>query len=59
MKMLLTNEERLQDMGRDMAVTTIDNILVDIRCVTGKMQELISDIHGIPIVDIGEDEAEE
>ncbi len=31
MKMLLTNDERLNDMGRDMATVTIDNILLDIR----------------------------
>ncbi len=27
--MLLTNDERLNDMGRDMATVTIDNILLD------------------------------
>ncbi len=31
LKMLLTNDERLNDMGRDMATVTIDNVLVDIR----------------------------
>jgi hypothetical protein len=31
MKMLLTNDERLNDMGREMATVTIDNILLDIR----------------------------
>ena len=35
MKMLLTNDERLNDMGRDMAVVTIDNILMDIRATQG------------------------
>ncbi len=59
MKMLLTNEERLQDIGRDMATTTIDAILVDIRFVTAKMQEMVDAIHGIPIVDVGEEEPEE
>ena len=59
MKMLLTNEERLQDMGRDMATTTIDGILVDIRVITAKMQEMVDAIHGIPIVDIGEEAAED
>ncbi|MDR1613554.1 MAG: hypothetical protein LBT97_12350 [Planctomycetota bacterium] len=31
LKMFLTNDERLDDMGRDMATVTIDNILLDIR----------------------------
>ncbi len=31
LKMLLTNDERLNDMGRDMGIVTIDNVLVDIR----------------------------
>ena len=57
MKMLLTNEERLQDMGRDMATTTIDGILVDIRFAAAKVQEIASGIHGIPIIiDDGKEE---
>ncbi len=59
MKMLLTNEERLQDMGRDMATTTIDGILVDIRFVAAKLQKVADALNGIPIVDVGEDEPEE
>lgn len=31
LKMLLTNDERVNDMGRDMATVTIDNVLLDIR----------------------------
>lgn len=37
LKMLLTNDERLNDMGRDMATVTIDNVLLDIR----KTQDLL------------------
>ncbi len=56
MKMLLTNEERLQDIGRDMATTTIDNVLVDIRFSVAKLRDLVDNIHGIHLGDIGEDE---
>jgi len=59
MKMLLTNEERLQDMGRDMAAATIDGVLVDIRFVTAKMREIADALNGIPIMDAGEEESEE
>jgi hypothetical protein len=59
MKILLTNEERLQDMGRDMATTTIDGILVDIRFSTGRLREMVDAIHGIPIDDVDGDESEE
>ena len=59
MKMLLTNEERLQDMGRDMATTTIDGILVDIRFAVGRLKEMVDAIHGIPIDDVDEPEESE
>lgn len=59
MKMLLTNDERLNDMGRDMATTTIDNVLVDIRFSVAGMRELVDHLHGLHIGDIGEDEDEQ
>lgn len=55
MKMLLTNDERLQDIGRDMATVTIDNVLVDIRFSVANLRELVEAIHGIHVGDIGED----
>ena len=41
LKMTLTNDERLNDMGRDMAVATIDGTLVDIRATQAKLLELV------------------
>jgi hypothetical protein len=40
LKMTLTNDERLNDIGRDMGVATIDNTLVDIRATQAKLLEL-------------------
>ena len=45
MKMLLTNTERLDDMGRGMGEATIDGILVDIRVSTAKLKELVDIVH--------------
>ena len=41
LKMFLTNDERLDDMGREMGVTTIDGVLVDIRATQAKLLELV------------------
>ena len=41
LKMTLTNDERLNDMGRDMGVATIDATLVDIRATQAKLLELV------------------
>ncbi len=41
LKMTLTNDERLNDMGREMGVATIDGTLVDIRAAQAKLLELI------------------
>ena len=41
LKMTLTNEERLQDMGREMGVATIEGTLVDIRATQAKLLELV------------------
>ncbi len=41
LKMTLTNDERLEDMGREMGVATIDGILVDIRMTQAKLLELV------------------
>jgi hypothetical protein len=54
MKMLLTNAERLQDMGRDMAMACIDGILADIRFTVEKLEELIDFLTGVPITGISE-----
>lgn len=42
LKMLLTNTERLQDMGRDMAVVTIDNTLIDIRASLDLLKQMLA-----------------
>ena len=44
MKMLLTNKERLADMG-GMGEATIDGILVDIRATSAKLRGLIEIVH--------------
>lgn len=44
LKMLLTNDERLNDIGRDMALTTIDAALVDIRIAAAKAVEVVDAI---------------
>lgn len=41
LKMMLTNDERLHDMGREMGVATIDGTLVDIRATQAKLLELV------------------
>ncbi len=41
LKMTLTNDERLNDMGREMGVATIDGTLVDIRAAQAKLLELM------------------
>lgn len=41
LKMTLTNDERLNDMGREMGVATIDGTLVDIRFAQAKLLELV------------------
>ena len=41
LKMTLTNDELLQDMGREMGVATIDGTLVDIRAAQAKLLELV------------------
>lgn len=42
LKMLLTNDERLQDMGRDFAIVTIDGVLVDIRMTQALLKETVA-----------------
>jgi len=46
MKMLLTNDERLNDMGRDMATVTIDNILLDIRATQDLLKKEVMGVLG-------------
>ena len=41
LKMTLTNDERLNDIGREMGVATIDDTLVDIRATQAKLLELV------------------
>ncbi len=41
LKMLLTNDERLDDMGREMGVATIDGALVDIRATQALLLDLV------------------
>ena len=41
LKMTLTNDERLQDIGREMGLVTIDGILVDIRITQAHLRELV------------------
>lgn len=41
LKMTLTNDERLQDMGREMGLVTIDGILVDIRVTQANLRKLV------------------
>jgi hypothetical protein len=47
MKMLLTNDERLNDMGRDMAAVTIDGVLVDIRATMANLRALVAERIGV------------
>lgn len=47
MKMLLTNDERLSDMGRDMATVTIDAVLVDIRIAMDLLKTAVEGSLGI------------
>lgn len=44
MKMLLTNKEKLDDMGGGMGEATIDGVLVDIRATNAKLRELVEAI---------------
>ncbi len=41
LKMFLKNDERLNDMGREMGVATIDGALVDIRATQAKLLKLV------------------
>jgi hypothetical protein len=41
LKMFLTNDERLNDIGREMGVATIDGVLVDIRITQARLMELV------------------
>lgn len=47
MKMFLTNDERLNDMGRDMAGVTIDGVLVDIRVTMANLKAMVADRVGV------------
>ncbi len=47
LKMLLTNDERLNDMGRDMAEATIDGTLVDIRFAMAGLKTVIKAYLGV------------
>jgi hypothetical protein len=42
LKMLLTNDERLNDIGREMGRATIDGTLVDIRATQAQLLELVN-----------------
>lgn len=46
LKMLLTNDERLNDMGREMATVTIDNILIDIRATQDLLKKEVMNVLG-------------
>lgn len=41
LKMTLANDERLNDMGREMGIATIDATLVDIRAAQARLLELV------------------
>ena len=58
LKMLLTNDERLEDMGREMGVATIDGILVDIRFTTAKLKDLMDVVYANHVVRKDESETE-
>ncbi|MDR1611286.1 MAG: conjugal transfer protein TraJ [Planctomycetota bacterium] len=47
MKMLLTNDERLNDMGRDMGMATIDGVLMDIRATMATLKAMVADRVGV------------
>jgi hypothetical protein len=42
LKMFLTNDERLEDIGRDMGRATIDGTLVDIRKTQAELADLVN-----------------
>lgn len=42
LKMLLTNDERLEDMGRGMGRATIDGTLVDIRKTQAELADVVN-----------------
>ena len=44
LKMLLTNDERLNDMGREMGVATIDGALMDIRATQALLLDLVDSL---------------
>ena len=44
LKMTLTNDERLDEIGRQMGRTTIDNTLVDIRATQANLLELTDEV---------------
>jgi hypothetical protein len=46
LKMLLTNDERLDDMGRDMGRATIDGTLVDIRAAQAEFLSMVKAFAG-------------
>jgi hypothetical protein len=41
LKMTLTNDERLNDMGREMGIATIDATLVDIRATCARLLAIV------------------
>lgn len=47
MKMLLTNDEHLNDMGRDMAGATTDGVLVDIRAAMAGLKGAVEMFLGV------------
>jgi hypothetical protein len=47
LKMLLANDERLNDMGRDMAGATIDGALMDIRFAMAGLKAAIEGLLGV------------
>lgn len=44
LKMLLTNDERLNDIDRNMALVTIDGVLMDIRTTKANLAEIVKTI---------------
>jgi hypothetical protein len=42
LKMLLTNDERLDEMGREMGRATIDGTLVDIRAAQARLLDVVN-----------------
>lgn len=46
LKMFLTNDERLNDIGKDMANVTIDNVLLDIRITQDHLKQAVAKAFG-------------